>query len=462
MSYFNENFLLRSKSAQRLFHEYAMKMPIFDYHCHLSEKELLENKPFDNISQLWLGGDHYKWRLMRSYGINERFITGDASDKEKFFAYCRAVEGAFGNPLYHWSQVELEFFFGCTLELNEANAEAIWNQVNAYIRENEIKPYDVIKASNVAAIFTTNEAFDDLTTFPLLKEKYPDLQVYPAFRADRMMNIELPDYFASLSKIEALEGKISCFGDLEKALEHRVTEFIKVGCRASDIAPEKVYPVPEREVAVNIFAKRLNGETLTDAEVGLFKGYMTYFLLGLCAKYKLSAELHVGAVRNNNEAMFRKLGADTGFDAISQEESSGLMHKLFSKLNLEGLLPKVIVFNLNPKMNSELVTLIGCFQSDEAKGKIQFGPAWWFNDHYVGIKRMLEDLAALGHLATNVGMLTDSRSFLSYPRHHYFRRILCQYLGDMMDNGEITSNIELVGKIVQDISFTNAMNYFNM
>lgn len=460
MSYYNKNFLLKSDEAKKLYFDYAAKMPIFDYHCHLSEKELLENEPFCDLAQIWLGGDHYKWRLMRSYGIDEKYITGDGSPKEKFFAYCKALETAFGNPLYHWSQVELEEFFGCTLEINSKNAEEIWNYVNGYIKEHNLRPSDLIEKSNVKYIFTTNEAFDDLTTFPLLNEKYSSFKVYPAFRADKMMNIDLPTYLDSLSKLEAIEGKINNLDELETALKNRVKEFIKVGCRASDIAPDRVYPVPEREKAEEVFAAARIGEKISDEQAGVFKGYMTYFLLKLCADNNISAELHLGATRNNNTVMFEKLGADTGYDAMSDAESTDLMQKLFDKLNSEGSLPKVIIFDLNPKMNVSFVTLMGCFQNSEAKGKIQFGPAWWFNDHKEGIKKMFKDLASLGHLATNVGMLTDSRSFLSYPRHQYFRRILCDYLGGLMADGEITSDYELVGNMVKDVCYNNAIEYF--
>lgn len=462
MSYYSKDFILKTDAAKKLYHDYAVKMPIFDYHCHLSEKELLKNEPFTDLAQIWLGGDHYKWRLMRSFGIEEKYITGNAEPKEKFFAYCKALETAFGNPLYHWSQVELEEFFGCTLEINQKNAQAIWDTVNGYIKEHNLRPYDLIKMSNVTCVFTTNEAFDDLTTFPALAEKYPDLKVYPAFRADKMMNIDAPDYLNSLSKIEAIEGKISSLAELEAALERRLLAFIEVGCRASDIAPDKVYPVSTQEEADRVLKKAIAGESIDNADAGVFKGYMTYFLLKLCAKHGISAELHLGATRNNNTVMFRRLGADTGFDAMSQADSTDLMQKLFDRLNTEGHLPKVIVFDLNPKMNTSFVCLMGCFQNEEAKGKIQFGPAWWFNDHQVGIRKMIEDLAALGHLATNVGMLTDSRSFISYPRHQYFRRILCDYLGTMMENGEITADFELVGKMVQDVCYYNAVSYFNI
>lgn len=462
MSFYSKDFILKTDAAKKLYHEHAAKMPIFDYHCHLSEKELLANEPFTNIAQIWLGGDHYKWRLMRSYGIDEKYITGDGEPKEKFFAYCEALESAFGNPLYHWSQVELEEFFGCTLTINKKNAQAIWDYVNNYILEHRLRPSDLIEQSNVTYFFTTNEAFDDLSTFPALAKKYDKFTVYPAFRADKMMNIDAPDYLTSLAKVEALEGKIHNLDELEGALTRRLDEFIKVGCRASDIAPDKVYPVADKADAEKVFAKALNGESITQADAGVFKGYMTYFLLKLCALKNISAELHLGATRNNNTVMFKKLGPDTGYDAMSQADSTDLMQKLFDKLNCEGLLPRVIIFDLNPKMNTSFVCLMGCFQESGTKGKIQFGPAWWFNDHQPGIRKMFEDLAALGHLGTNVGMLTDSRSFLSYPRHQYFRRILCDYLGTLMENGEITDDIEFVGKVVEDISYNNAIEYFRI
>jgi len=462
MSYIKDNFLLKTKTAEKLYYGYAKDMPIFDYHCHLPEKQILENKPFGDVFEIWLSGDHYKWRLMRNYGVDERLITGDATNQEKFKAYCKTLATAFGNPLYHWSQVELKDFFNCELEINEENADLIWDWCNEYIRLNNITPQSLIEKSNVTYLFTTNEVFDDLSTFEAIAKKDYKFKVYPAFRADKLMGVEAAAYNEFIGKLEALTTPLNDMDSLEAAIENRLQAFIKVGCKATDIALEKVYEVYTREQAEAVFQKRRSGENVTAAEAEIFKGYLTYFLFKLYAKYGLATELHIGAMRNNNSKMFRTLGADTGFDSISEDNSIHNMSRLFDRLNEENALPKTIVFNLNPKMNSEIMTLIGSFQDSVAKGKLQYGPAWWFLDNKVGMERHLEDLTATGHLGAFVGMLTDSRSFLSYPRHHYFRRILCNYLGNMMENGEMTTNIALVGKVVQDISYNNAVAYLEV
>ncbi len=462
MSYIKDDFLLENKTALRLYNDYAENMPIFDYHCHLSEKQILENKRFNDVCEVWLGGDHYKWRLMRNFGVSENLITGDASNHDKFVAYCKTLATAFGNPLYHWSQLELKEFFNCELEINEENAETIWNWCNDYIALNDITPQKLIEQSNVKHIFTTNEVFDDLSTFEEIKKKGYKFTVTPAFRADKMMNIEAEKYNDFIAILESKTKKINTFGDFEAAIADRLEEFIKVGTVASDIAVERVCEVPERRVAEEAFDERRKGKTLTQVQVDAFKGYMTYYLMKLYASRNIRTELHVGAMRNNNSAMLAKLGLDTGFDSISEDNSIRNTSRLFDKLNDENALPRTIIFNLNPKMNAEIMTLIGCFQSDEARGKIQYGPAWWFLDNKVGMYKHLDDLTATGHLGAFVGMLTDSRSFLSYPRHHYFRRILCNYLGRMMENGEMTNNEELVGEVIKDVSYRNAVKYFGI
>lgn len=462
MSYIKDDFLLENKTAVRLYNDYAKNMPIFDYHCHLSEKQILENKRFNDVCEVWLGGDHYKWRLMRNFGVSENLITGDASNHDKFVAYCKTLATAFGNPLYHWSQLELKEFFNCELEINEENAETIWNWCNDYIALNDITPQKLIEQSNVKHIFTTNEVFDDLSTFEEIKKKGYKFTVTPAFRADKMMNIEAEKYNDFIAILESKTKKINTFGDFEAAIADRLEEFIKVGTVASDIAVERVCEVPERRVAEEAFDERRKGKTLTQVQVDAFKGYMTYYLMKLYASRNIRTELHVGAMRNNNSAMLAKLGLDTGFDSISEDNSIRSMSRLFDKLNDENALPRTIIFNLNPKMNAEIMTLIGCFQSDEARGKIQYGPAWWFLDNKVGMYKHLDDLTATGHLGAFVGMLTDSRSFLSYPRHHYFRRILCNYLGRMMENGEMTNNEKLVGEVIKDLSYRNAVKYFGI
>ncbi len=462
MSYVKENFLLRNKTAEKLYFDYAEKMPVFDYHCHLSEKQILENKPFNDVCEIWLGGDHYKWRLMRNYGVDEKYITGDATNEEKFNAYCKTLSTAFGNPLYHWSQVELKEFFNCELEINEENAKTIWNWCNDYIKLNRVTPQSLIEKSNVKFIFTTNEVFDDLTTFEKIAQKDYKFKVYPAFRADKIMNIEAEKYNDFVALLEKCTHEIKSLSDLKSALTARLIEFKKVGARASDIALEAVYPVADEKCAAEIFDIRRKGKTVTDEQAKIFKGYLTYFLIKIYAENGIATELHLGAMRNNNAKMLAALGLDTGYDSIAEDNSIKNLSRLFDKLNDENALPKTIVFNLNPKMNAEIVTLNGCFQSGEAKGKMQYGPAWWFLDNKVGMEKHLQDLTATGHIGAFIGMLTDSRSFLSYPRHHYFRRILCNYFGTMIENGEMTSDLNFVGKVVEDICYNNAVNYFGV
>ncbi len=462
MSYIKENFLLKNKTAEKLYFDYASKMPIFDYHCHLPEKQILENKQFNDVFEIWLAGDHYKWRLMRNYGVDEEYITGSKSNKEKFIAYCDTLSTAFGNPLYHWSQVELKEFFNCELEINKENAETIWNWCNDYIALNKITPQSLIEKSNVAILFTTNEIFDDLSTFVEIAKKDYKFKVIPAFRADKIMNCDAKQYKEFIKKLEDLTHEIKDIDALEKAIEIRLQEFIKVGTTASDIALEKALPIREKEEADLVFKKAISLGGVSESETEVFKGYLTYFLMKLYAKYDIRTEVHLGAMRNNNSKMLEKLGLDTGFDSISDTNSMTALSRLLDALNNENLLPKTILFNLNPKMNSEMVTLMGCFQDSSCRGKIQYGPAWWFLDNKVGMEKHLKDLTATGHLGAFVGMLTDSRSLLSYPRHHYFRRILCSYLGEMMENGEMTTDIKFVGKVVEDISFNNSINYFNM
>ena len=458
MSYIKENFLLNNKTAEKLYFDFAKNMPIFDYHCHLSEKVILENKEFKDIFDIWLSGDHYKWRLMRNFGVDEEYITGNKPNKEKFLAYCKVLGTAFGNPLYHWSQVELKEFFNCELEINEENAPLIWDWCNEFISLNKITPQKLIEQSNVTHIFTTNEIFDDLSTFTEIAKKGYKFKVIPAFRADKIMNVEAEPYNEYIAKL----GDIDDLTALEEKIEQRLLEFIKVGTTAADVALQCVYPVSERSDAEKVFIKRLSGERINENESEVFKGYLTYFLFKLYAKYNIATELHVGAMRNNNTIMLNKLGLDTGYDSIAEDNSIKFMSRLFDKLNLENALPKTIVFNLNPKMNAEIMTLIGSFQDSSARGKMQYGPAWWFLDNKVGMEKHLLDLTATGHIGAFIGMLTDSRSFLSYPRHHYFRRILCNYLGTLIENGEMTADLNLVKKVVEDVCYYNSINYLGV
>ena len=458
MSYIKNNFLLSNKVSEELYFKYAQKMPIFDYHCHISEKEILEDKPFKNIYEMWLSGDHYKWRLMRNVGINEELITGKGSPKEKFLAYCEALGTAYLNPLTHWSQLELKAYFNCDIEINKANALKIWNHCNEYLKKHKITRASLIKNSNVKYIFTTNEPWDDLTIFTKINKKYKEFKVYPAFRTDKFLNIEATLFKDYIKKL----GKISTLDDLLKTLENKLKAFVKVGCTASDMGVENVYPVSSKEVASKLFIKRMKGQKITVEESKQYKGYMVYALLKMYSKYHIRSELHYGAMRNNSTKMFNKLGLDTGYDSIAENNSIYNLSRLLDKLDLENSLPPMIIFNLNPAANLEIMSLINCFQDDKYHGKIQYGPAWWFLDNKEGMIKHLKDLTAVGHLGIFVGMLTDSRSFLSYTRHHYFRRILCDFLGRAMVKGEMTSDIKSVGKVVQDISFNNSVNYFGL
>ena len=456
MSYIKSDFLLRSKTAVQLYEKYAQNEPIFDYHCHLSEYQILKNKPFNNIFEIWLSGDHYKWRLMRNYGVDEEYITGSKSEKEKFLMYCKTLARAFGNPLYHWSQVELKVFFNCELEINEANALKIWDECNDYIKKHSVTPQKLIEQSNVKYLFTTNEIFDDLEVFNKIKSKECSFEVRPAFRADKIMNIEAEKYNEFVSRL----GDINSLDELLIAIENRLLKFIEVGCVASDTALQKVCIIPSKDEAAKVFEKRRKGQAVSSLEADIFKGYLTYYLLKLYAKYHIRSELHIGAMRNNNTKMLNKLGLDTGYDSIAEDNSIHNLSKLMDQLNNEDSLPPMIIFNLNPKMNSEIMTLIGCFQDATMKGKIQYGAAWWFLDNKAGIEQHLKDLTATGHIDAFIGMLTDSRSFLSYPRHQYFRRILCNYFAEMIDNGEMTSDLELVGEVIRNVCYENVFKYF--
>ena len=456
MSYIKSDFLLRSKTAVQLYEKYAQNEPIFDYHCHLSEYQIFENKPFNNIFEIWLSGDHYKWRLMRNYGVDEEYITGSKSEKEKFLMYCKTLSRAFGNPLYHWSQAELKVFFSCELEINEANALKIWDECNDYIKEHSVTPQKLIEQSNVKYLFTTNEIFDDLEVFNKIKSKGYSFEVRPAFRADKIMNIEAEKYNEFVSRL----GDINSLDELLIAIENRLLKFIEAGCVASDIALQKVCIIPSKDEAAKVFEKRRKGQAVSSLEADIFKGYLTYYLLKLYAKYHIRSELHIGAMRNNNTKMLNKLGLDTGYDSIAEDNSIHNLSRLMDQLNNEDSLPPMIIFNLNPKMNSEIMTLIGCFQDATMKGKIQYGAAWWFLDNKAGIEQHLKDLTATGHIDAFIGMLTDSRSFLSYPRHQYFRRILCNYFAEMMNNGEMTSDLELVGEVIRNICYENVFKYF--
>ena len=461
--FMDKDFLLSTDTAKALFHDYAENMPILDYHCHINPKEIAEDRKFENITQVWLGGDHYKWRFMRSCGVDERFITGDASDKEKFLKWAEVLGKAIGNPLFHWSHLELQKYFGYHGVLNKNTAEEVWELCNKRLAQPDMTVRNIIKQSNVTLICTTDDPVDSLEWHKKIAEDASfDVKVLPAWRPDKAMNIEKPTYPEYLDQLSTVSGiKVASFADLCKALSNRMDFFASMGCCVSDHALEYVMYAPaSAEEIESIFAKRLAGNDVTKEEELKFK---TAFMVNVgkeYAKRNWVMQLHYGCKRDNNTPMFNKLGPDTGYDCINNYAPSSEMADFLNALNQSDELPKTIIYSLNPNDNQAIGTILGCFQDSTAVAKIQQGSAWWFNDHKTGMQDQMISLANLGNLSGFVGMLTDSRSFLSYTRHDYFRRILCNLIGNWVENGEFPADYETLEEIVKGICYNNAVNYF--
>ncbi len=461
--FMDKDFLLSTETAQELYHGYAAQVPVLDYHCHINPQEIAEDRKFDNITQVWLGGDHYKWRQMRSNGIDEYYITGGASDREKFQKWAETLDKAIGNPLFHWSHLELQRYFGYTGVLGADTAEEVWNLCNAKLQEPSMSVRNLIRQSGVTLICTTDDPADDLRWHKVIAEDDSfDVQVLPAWRPDKAMNLEKPDYADYLKTLgAAAEMEIKTYADLKEALKKRMAFFDSMGCRASDHALEYVMYVPAAEDEIEaIFARRLAGEPITREEELKFKTAYMIFVGGEYARLGWAMQLHYGCKRDNNTGMYNKLGPDTGYDCINNYAPSSQMADFLNALNETGNLPKTIIYSLNPNDDEAIGTILGCFQNSDAVGKIQQGSAWWFNDNKTGMMKQMTSLANLGLLGNFIGMLTDSRSFLSYPRHEYFRRILCELLGTWVENGEYPKNMDKLGTIVKGISYNNAINYF--
>ena len=455
-----KDFLLNSETAKHLYHDYASKMPIIDYHCHISQKEIYEDRQFSTISEVWLGGDHYKWRQMRTNGIDEKYITGDASDLEKFKAWAKTLSHLIGNPLYHWSHLELQRYFGIYEPLTEDNAEEIFNRCNEVLKTLTVRK--ILKDSDVKIICTTDDPCDDLHYHKLLKEDPSiDTVIVPCFRPDKANNIEKPDYLDYIASLEEVSGeKIGSFRKLCEVIDERIDFFTSMGCRASDHALEYImYEPADEETIEKIFAKRLSGKAVDKKEELIFKTAFMRHLAHVYQEKGWAMQLHYGCKRDNNRAMFEKLGPDTGYDTINNYAPSSEMADFLNCLNEKGDLPKTIIYSLNPNDNAAIVTTMNCFQGDGIRGKLQHGSAWWFNDHKKGMLEQMETLANDGMLANFIGMLTDSRSFLSYTRHEYFRRILCDFIGTLVENGEYPNDEKILKEIVEDISYNNAVNY---
>jgi glucuronate isomerase len=459
--FLNEDFLLSNKTAKDLYQQTAAGLPIIDYHCHISPRDIAEDKTYDNISEVWLYGDHYKWRAMRSAGVDERYITGDAPDYEKFEKYAQIMPMLFGNPLYHWSHLELWRYFGVTSPLGPETARDIWEAAQRKIKP--LSAREIIARSNVEVICTTDDPADDLKWhIEIQKDPSFKTRVVPACRPDRALNIEKPDFSLYIGRLGASAGvEIKSARDLKSALALRFEAFNSLGCRAADHGLDFVPWAPaDDEKTETIFQKALAGVALTPDETEAFKTEILFFCASQYARLGWVMELHYGVVRNTNTNMFKRLGPDTGFDAIGNGGKAQNLLSLFDRLNGVNALPKTLIFPINPVDNAMIGAVIGCFQDSSAKGKLQQGSAWWFNDTKIGMEQQLELYASLSALGNFVGFLTDSRSFLSYTRHEYFRRILCNFIGKAVENGEYPNDSKALEKLVTDISYTNAKEYF--
>ena len=463
--FMTEDFLLYNETARRLYHEYSENLPIIDYHCHVSPKEIYEDKKFENITELWLGGDHYKWRLMRSEGISEDYITGDKPAKEKFLKFAALLPKAIGNPMYHWCHFELKRYFGYEGVLNADTAEEVWALTEAKLKEEGMSVRGIIEKSNVAFIGTTDDPVDSLEYHQKIREEGKmKTVVAPSFRPDKALNLNndgFDSYIRTLSEVSGVE--INSISSLKKALTLRMEHFDKCGCKASDHGINfPVYEVMAESDLDAILLRAIGGEKVSDKELAAVQ---TELLIFCAAEYKRlgwAMQLHYNCMRNPNTKMFKKLGPDTGFDVIGPYNGSAALAKLLDAMYSADALPRTILYSLDSGDNSAIDTLLGAFQQEGYPGTLQHGSAWWFNDTMNGMREQMKSLASLGLLGNFVGMLTDSRSFLSYTRHEYFRRILCGMIGEWVEKGEYPDDIETLGKIVEDISFGNAKRFFGL
>jgi len=466
-TFLDEDFLLGTETAKKLYHDYAEDMPIFDYHCHLPVEQIADNTGFESITGIWLGGDHYKWRAMRANGISEHFITGNADDWEKFRAWASTVPRTIGNPLYHWSHLELKNHFGIVGKLlNPDTAEDIYRRCNELLKTDEFRVRAIMERMRVKAICTTDDPTDSLEHHKKIRDDGGfSIKVFPAFRPDKAVKLTdiklFNDWVGKLEK--AADISISDFKKFLDALKKRLEFFHGMGCRISDHGLDAPVAEDYTEKEVEVIFSRVRARKATTPEEK--RKFATAVLLQLgrwYAERSWAMQLHFGAMRNTNTRMFRKLGPDTGFDSIGDWPLAELLAKFLDYLDSTEELPKTIIYNLNPAANDAIATMIGNFQDGSVPGKMQFGAAWWFNDQKDGMERQLITLANQGLLSRFVGMCTDSRSFLSYPRHEYFRRILCNLIGRWVEDGEAPKDMELLGEMVQDICYNNARNYFGM
>lgn len=475
-NFMDKDFLLTTETAKKLYHEHAENMPIIDYHCHLQPKEIYEDKKFRNLAEVWLGagdryGDHYKWRALRARGYAEDSISGNVpgktqeeSDRQKFDQFVESMPYFVGNPLYHWSHLEMQRYFGITDIINPKNADKIWNSANKTLET--LTARKMMEKFNVKVVCTTDDPVDDLHYHKLMKEdKTLSVDVRPAFRPDKAINVELDWFGAWVEQLSKVVGyKLDSVDALTKALAERIDFFHSMGSRLSDHALDVVHYAPATKEEVNaIYLKGLKNEPITSEEEDKYKGYILVFLGKEYYKHGWVQQYHIGALRNNSKSMLKKIGPDTGFDAIEDQVYMEKLSQLLGALDAEDSLPKTILYDLNPRDNYALMVLAGCFQKEGVKNRVQVGTAWWFLDQQDGMRQNMETMMQVALISQTVGMLTDSRSFLAYPRHEYYRRLLCQMFGNLVESGQYpASELDTLGKIVEDICYNNAHDYLGL
>lgn len=463
--FMDQDFLLQTKTARRLYHDHAVKMPIYDYHCHLSAKEIAEDKRYDNLGEIWLGGDHYKWRAMRTNGVTEEYCTGNKPWREKFQKWAETVPQTVRNPLYHWTHLELQRYFGIDTLLSPKTADEIFDACTAQLRTPEFSARNLMRKMNVKLVCTTDDPVDSLEYHQQIAASEFEIKVLPTFRPDKAMNLVDSNvwkiYIQTLEKVSGVA--INNFASLLEAIDLRHEFFHSVGCRLSD---HGVAYVPDAEASSveleAIFAKAMKGDVVSPKESEAFQAAFLYAVGQMNHARGWVQQFHVGVFRNNNSRLFKQLGPDTGFDSIADYRQGPGLIKLLDRLDSSNQLAKTILYNINPCDNELMATMIGNYQDGSCAGKMQFGSGWWFLDQKDGMEKQMNALSSLGLLSRFIGMLTDSRSFLSYPRHEYFRRILCNLIGTDVENGEIPADMDLLGQMVENISFNNAKNYFKI
>ena len=465
MVFIHEDFLLQTPTARRLYHDFACDQPILDYHTHLSVRDIRDNRRFENLAEIWLEGDHYKWRAMRANGVDERFCTGDAPPYEKFLAWARTVPQTLRNPLYHWTHLELKRYFGIDDLLDAATAPAIWARANERLRDEDLTAQGILRKFKVCALCTTDDPTEDLSAHQHLTQSDMAVRVSPTFRPDRALGVDNPETFnAWVDRLAAVsDTPISRLSDFLGALEKRHGDFHEVGCRLSDHGLPYCYAdFPTEAAATAIFDRARSGKAAGPDDYARFASYLMLFFGRLDAERGWAKQLHLGALRSANTRAFQRLGPDTGFDSIGDWPQAAVLAAYLDRLDRDNALPKMVLYNSNPRDNDVLAAMIGNFQGGSLPGKMQFGPGWWFLDTKEGIERQLNALSNYGLLSRFLGMVTDSRSFLSYPRHEYFRRVLCNLVGKDIESGALPSDEELIRPLIQNICYDNARRYLNL